>query len=85
MILPFIGLAVGLFLLILGTYFIRSKHANKTPLSGHGDGVDHVDSFLLSLLLSIGVILFSSLSVRQYGYFCLAGGILLLYGINEVW
>lgn len=85
MILPFIGLAVGLFLLILGTYFIRSKHANKTLLSGHGDAVDHVDSFVLSLLLSIGVILFSSLSVRQYGYVCLAGGLLLLYGVNAVW
>lgn len=36
MVVPFLGLVVGIFLLTLGIYFIRSKHAKKTPLAGHG-------------------------------------------------
>lgn len=38
MVLPFIGLAAGLFLLMLGTYFIRCKHANKRRYPGMETG-----------------------------------------------
>lgn len=85
MILPFIGLVVGLFLLIVGTYFIRSKHAKQTPLEGHGSYVDNIDSFVLGIILSIGLIIFCSLTVRQYGYICIAGGLFVLYSVSSVW
>ncbi|ASI35235.1 hypothetical protein A0126_16805 (plasmid) [Exiguobacterium sp. N4-1P] len=85
MILPFIGLVAGLFLLIVGTYFIRSKHAKKMPLDGHGSNVDNVDSFVLGILLSIGLFIFCSLTIRQYGYICIAGGLFVLYSVNSVW
>ncbi|MGX9807936.1 hypothetical protein ACV3PA_11915 [Exiguobacterium acetylicum] len=85
MILPLLGLGVGFFLLTLGIYFIRSKHANKTPLAGHADNVDNSDSFLLGIILSIGVILFCSLTVRHYGYICVLGGLFILYGVSAAW
>ncbi|WP_426273155.1 hypothetical protein [Exiguobacterium sp. R-17] len=85
MILPFLGHGVGLFLFTLGIYFIRSKHAKKTPLAGHGDSVDSVDSFVLSIVLSIGVILFCSLTVRHYGYICVLGGLFILYVVSAAW
>lgn len=85
MVLPFLGLGVGIFLLTLGIYFIRSKHAKKTPLSGHADSVDTVDSFVLSIILSIGVILFCSLTVRHYGYVCVLGGLFILYVVSAAW
>jgi len=84
-ILPFLGLGIGLFLLMLGIYFIRSKHAKKTPLAGHGDSVDSVDSFVLGIILSIGVILFCSLTVRHYGYVCVFAGLFILYGVSAAW
>lgn len=82
MVIPFLGLGVGIFLLTLGIYFIRSKHAKKTPLEGHGDSVDTVDSFVISIILSIGVILFCSLTVRHYGYVCVLGGLFILYMVS---
>lgn len=85
MVIPFLGLGVGILLLTLGIYFIRSKHAKKTPLSGNGDSVDTVDSFVLSIILSIGVILFCSLTVRHYGYFCVLGGLFILYAVSAAW
>ncbi|WP_214769693.1 hypothetical protein [Exiguobacterium sp. s39] len=85
MVVPFLGLGVGIFLLTLGIYFIRSKHAKKTPLAGHGDSVDTVDSFVLSIILSIGVILFCSLTVRHYGYVCVLGGLFILYVVCAAW
>lgn len=85
MVLAFLGLSIGFFLLPLGIYFIRSKHALKTPLAGHGDSVDTVDSFVLSIILSIGVILFCSLTVRHYGYVCVLGGLLILYAVSATW
>ncbi|UKS57378.1 hypothetical protein [Exiguobacterium acetylicum] len=82
MVLPFLGLTIGLVLLTLGIYFIRSKHAKKTLLAGHGDSVD---SFVLGIIMSIGVILFCSLTVRHYGYICVLGGLFTLYGVSAAW
>jgi len=85
MVLAFLALGIGFFLLTLGIYFIRSKHALKTPLAGHGDSVDTVDSFVLSIILSIGVILFCSLTVRHYGYVCVLSGLFILYAVSAAW
>ncbi|KOP29016.1 hypothetical protein ADM98_08850 [Exiguobacterium sp. BMC-KP] len=85
MILALLGLSIGLVTLTFGIYFIRSKYAEKTPLAGHADNVDNSESFLLGIILSIGVILFCSLTVRHYGYVCILGGLFILYGVSAAW
>ncbi|MCK2157547.1 hypothetical protein [Exiguobacterium sp. 17-1] len=78
MVLSFIGSGVVLVLFALGLKCVRSKHPDETPFLDAANGTDSIIGSVLMFILC-------SLSVKQYGYLCVVGGFLLLYGISTSW
>lgn len=78
MVLSLIGIGVVLVLFALGLKCVRSKHPDETPFLDAANGTD-------SVIGSVVMFLLCSLSVKQYGYLCFAGGFLLLYWVSASW
>lgn len=78
MVLALMGIGVVLALFALGLKCVRSKHPDETPFLDAANGTD-------SVIGSVVMFLLCSLSVKQYGYLCFAGGFLLLYWVSASW